>query len=90
MNKKFQETHTNNMEAFHKYENYYDRKAQASPLKVNDFTFQLNKRLSNRYEKIPSKEFKWEGPYKVVKVLSNSIYIVRKNGTFRTQCAFTE
>ena len=57
MNKKFQQTHDNIIEAFHKYKNYYDRKAQASPLKVNDFTFLLNKRLSQQSEKIPFKEF---------------------------------
>ena len=33
MNKKFQQTHDNIIEAFHKYKNDYDRKAQASPLK---------------------------------------------------------
>ena len=86
MNKKFQQPHDNIIEAFHKYKNYYDRKAQASPLKVNDFTFLLNKRLSQQSDKIPFKEFKWEGPYKVVKVLSNSNYIIRKIGTLRTQC----
>ena len=86
INKKFKQTHENIIEAFHKYKNYYDRKVQASPLKVNDFTFLLNKRLSEQSEKIPFKEFKWEGPYKVVKVLSNSNYIIRKIGTLRTQC----
>ena len=46
MNKKFKQTHDNIIESFHKYKNYYDQKAQASPLKVNNFTFLLNKRLS--------------------------------------------
>ena len=86
MNKKFQQTHDNRIEAYHKYKNYYDRKAQASPLKVNDFTFLLNRRLSEQSEKILFKEFKWVGPYKVVKVLSNSSYIIRKIGPLRTQC----
>ena len=84
MNKKFQQTHGNIIEAFHKYKNYYDRKAQSSPLKVNDFTFLLNERLSQQSEKNSSREFKWEGPYKVVKVLLNSNYIIRKIGTIRT------
>ena len=53
MKKKVQETHTNMVKAFHRDKNYYDRKAQASPLKINDFTFLLNKRLSNRSEKFP-------------------------------------
>ena len=86
MNKKFQETHTNIIEAFHKYKNYYNRKAQASPLKEYDFTFLFNKRLFNESDKIPFREFKWEGRYKVVKFLSNSNYIIRKIVTLRTQC----
>ena len=31
-------------------------------------------------------DFKWEGPFKVIKVLTNFNYIIRKVGTFRTQC----
>ena len=72
MTKTFQQTHDNIIEAFNEYKKYYDRNGQASPLKVTDFTFLLNKRLANLSEKIPFREFKWEGPYKVVKVLSNS------------------
>ena len=86
LNAKFKETHTNIIRAFHKYKAYYDRKAQASPLKVNDFVFLLNPKISTQSEKIPFNSFKWEGPYKVVKVLTQSNYIVRKVGTFKTQC----
>ena len=86
LNAKFKETHTNIIRAFHKYKAYYDRKAQASPLKVNDFVFLLNPKLSTQSEKIPFNSFKWEGPHKVVKVLTQSNYIDRKVGTFRTQC----
>ena len=86
LNAKFKETHTNIIRAFHKYKAYYDRKAQASPLKVNDFVFLLNPKISTQSEKIPFNSFKWEGPYKVVKILTQSNYIVRKVGTFRTQC----
>ena len=86
LNTKFKETHTNIIRAFHKYKAYYDRKAQASPLKVNDFVFLLNPKMSTQSEKIPFNSFKWEGPYKVVKVLTQSNYIIRKIGTFKTQC----
>ena len=86
LNAKFKETHTNIIQAFHKYKAYYDRKAQASPLKVNDFFFLLNPENSTQSEKIPFNSFKWEGPYKIVKVLTQSNYIVRKVGTFRMQC----
>ena len=51
---KFKETHTNIIRAFHKYKAYYDRKAQASPLKVNDFVFLLNPKISTQSEKILS------------------------------------
>ena len=86
LNAKFKETHTNIIRAFQTYKAYYDRKAQASPLKVNDFVFLLNPKVGKQSEKIPFNSFKWEGPYKVVKVLSQSNYIIRKVGTFRTQC----
>ena len=86
LNAKFKETHTNIIRAFHKYKSYYDRKAQASPLKVNDFVFLLNPKIGQQSEKIPFISFKWEGPYKVIKVLSQSNYIIRKIGTFPTQC----
>ena len=86
LNAKYKETHTNIIRAFHKYKAYYDRKAQASPLKVNDFVFLLNPKISTQSEKIPFNSFKWEGPYKVVKILTQSNYIVTKVGTFRTQC----
>ena len=86
LNAKFKETHTNIIRAFHKYKAYYNRKAQASPLKVNDFVFSLNPKFSTQSEKISFNSFKREGPYKVVKVLTQSNYIVRKVGTFRTQC----
>ena len=86
VNKKFKETHDNIIEAFHKYKAYYDRKAQAEPLKVGDFTFLLNPKYSQQSDKVSFTSFQWEGPYKVVKVLSNSNYIIRKTGTHKTQC----
>ena len=48
--------------------------------------FLLNPKISTQSEKIPFNSFKWEGPYKVVKVLTQSNYIIRKVGTFKTQC----
>ena len=86
MNEKIQQTHTNILEAFHKYKTYYDRKAQSSPLKGRDYTFLLNQKLNTQLHKVPFKESMWEGTYKVVRVLTNSNHIIRKNGTLRTQC----
>ena len=37
LNSKFKETHANIIKAFHKYKAHYDRKAQATQFKVNDF-----------------------------------------------------
>ena len=81
LNAKFRETRTNIIWAFHKYKAYYDRKAQASPLKVNDVAISLYPKISSQSEKLPFNSFKWEGPYKVVKILSHSNYIVLKVGT---------
>ena len=76
----------NILQAYHKYKRYYDRKAQALPLKVNDITLLLNPKLTTQSDKINFSDFKWEGPFKVIKVLTNFNYIIRKIGTFRTQC----
>ena len=88
LNSKFKETHANIIKAFHKYKAHYDRKAQASPLKVNDFAFLLNPKITSQSETLPFNAFKWEGPYKVVKVLSHSDYIIRNVGTFKAQCVY--
>ena len=42
VNEKYRQTQSNILEP------YYDRKTQAAPLKVNDFTFLLNPTLSNQ------------------------------------------
>ena len=47
LNSKFKETHANIYKVFHKFKAYYDRKAQASPLKVNDFAFLLNPEINS-------------------------------------------
>ena len=86
VNEKYKQVNDNILQAYHKYKRYYDRKAQASPLKVNDFVFLLNTKITDQSDKIAFNHFKWEGPFKVVKVLTNFNYIVRKIGTSRTQC----
>ena len=86
VNEKYRQVNDNILQAYHKYKRYYDRKAQALSLKVNDFTFLLNPKLTTQSDKINFSDFKWEGPFKVIKVLTNFNYIIRKVGTFRTQC----
>ena len=61
VNEKYKQTQSHILEAFHKYKHYYDRKAQAAPLNVNDFTIQLNPKLSNQSAKISFHEFIWAG-----------------------------
>ena len=46
VNDKYQQVNDNILQAYHKYKRYYDRKAQALPLKVNDYTFLLNPKLN--------------------------------------------
>ena len=86
VNEKYRQVNDNILQAYQKYKRYYDRKAQALPLKVNDFTFLLNPKLTTQSDKINFSDFKWEGPFKVNKVLTNFNYIIMKVGTFRTQC----
>ena len=86
VNEKDKQVSNNILQAYHKYKRYYDRKAQASPLKVNDFVFLLNPKITDHSDKIAFNNFKWEGPFKVVKVLTNFNCIIRKVGTLRTQC----
>ena len=86
VNEKSRQVNDNILQAYHKYKRYYDRKAQALPLKVNDFTFLLNPKLTTQSDEISFNDFKWEGLFKVIKVLTNFNHIIRKVGTFRTQC----
>ena len=62
---------------------------------VNEKYKQVNDNILQAYhkykrfdqsDKISFNHFKWEGPFKVVKVLTNFNYIVRQIGTSRTQC----
>ena len=86
MNFSLKEISDNITSAYHKYKAYYDRKEQGQPLKVNDFVFLLHLRYDSQRCKEVFKTFHWKGPYKVLKVLSDSNYIIRKVGTHKTQC----
>ena len=86
MNFIFRDNLDNIISAYHKYKMYYDRKARAKPLKVNDFVFLLDPKYDSQRSKEEFETFHWKGPYKVMKVLSDSNYIIRKLGTHKTQC----
>ena len=75
----------NLMQSYLKYKQYYDKKATATPLKVNDYCYVLNPKADNQSMKFAFKDCIWSGPYIVVKVLSNNNYVVRRTGTRYTQ-----
>ena len=72
-------------QSYLKYKQYYDKKAAATPLKVNDYCYVLNPKADNQSTKFAFKDRIWTGPYIVVKVLSNNNYVVRRTGTRYTQ-----
>ena len=73
------------MQSYLKYKEYYDRKAKAAPLKLNDYCFILQPIADHQGSKIPFREFRWIGPYIIEKVLPNDNYIVRKLNSNKTQ-----
>ena len=75
----------NLMQSYLKYKRYYDKKATATPLKINDYCYVLNPKADNQSIKFAFKDCIWTGPYIVVKVLSNNNYVVRRTGTRYTQ-----
>ena len=75
----------NLMQSYLKYKRFYDKKATATPLKVNDYCYVLNPKADNQSMKFAFKDCIWTGPYIVVKVLSNNKYVVRRTGTRYTQ-----
>ena len=85
VNEKYKKVNDNILQAYHKYKRYYDRKAQALPSNVNDFTFLPNPKITPQFDKIAFNSFKWEGAFEVVKFLTNFNYKIRKVGTFQTQ-----
>ena len=79
------QTEKNIMQSYLKYKAYYDRKAKASPLKTTDYCYILNPKADTLATKIPFRDFRRQGPYKVEKVLPKFNYIVRRLGTNKTQ-----
>ena len=78
-------TKHNIMQSYLKYKEYYDRKAKAAPLSEQDFCFILQPKADNQGSKIPFREYRWIGPYRIEKVLPNDNYIVRRLNTNETQ-----
>ena len=59
--------------------------AKAAPLTTTDYCYILKPKADTQATKIPFREFRWIGPYKIEKVLPNNNYIVRRLGTNKTQ-----
>ena len=65
----------NLMQSYLKYKQYYDKKATATPLKVNDNCYVLNPKADNQSMKFAFKVCIWTGPYVVVKVIQTTIML---------------
>ena len=77
----------NLMQSYIRYKQYYDKKANAHPLHVNEYCYALHPRAKTQSIKIPFKEFLWTGPYIVVKVLLNNNYLLYRRTIHKS---FTE
>ena len=75
----------NLMQSYIRYKQYYDKKANAHPLHVNEYCYALHPKANTQGTKIPFTEYLWTGPYIVVKTLPNNNYLIRKLQTKFTQ-----
>ena len=75
----------NILQAYIKYKAYYDKKTNASNHKVADYVYILQPDADHQGSKLPFTEFRWIGPYIIEKVIPKNNYLVRKNGTNKTQ-----
>ena len=81
----FRDVRRNALQAYIKYKAYYDKKANASKLKQSDYAYILQPKADHQGSKNPFTDFRGIGPYFIEKVLPNNKYLVRKNGTNKTQ-----
>ena len=73
------------MQSYLNNKEYYDPKARAAPLKINENCFILQPIADHQASKFPFQEFHCVGPYFDEKVLANKHYIVRKLNSNKTQ-----
>ena len=85
VNEKYMQKVHNIVTAYHNYKRYHDRKASAQPLKVNECVFLLNPQYDDQSLKKHFKAFHWQGPYKVLKILSRSNNSIQQIGIHKTQ-----
>ena len=85
MLKKFQSTEESLAKSFNRYWRYYDRKVRANPITANTYCLLLNPRLTEQSALDSKLIQKWLALYRIEKVLTDSIYLIRKVGTNYTQ-----
>ena len=86
MNKKFSETKFKLTVIYNKYRAYYDCKAEAKALALFSYCLLLNPKLMTQ-SGFGSKSLPiWLPLYRIVKISTNSNYIIRKVGRNYTQC----
>ena len=78
----YQDVRGNAIQAYIKYEVYYDKKANASKLKQADV---LQSKADHYWSGIVFMEFRWIGTYILEKLLPDNNYLVRKIGNNKTQ-----
>ena len=81
----FQDVRKNAMQAYIKYNAYYDEKTDASKLRQADYVYVLQPKANHQKNKVPFTDFRWIGPYIIEKFSLNNNYLVRKIGTNKTQ-----
>ena len=73
-----EQTQQSLMQAYVRHNFYYDKKASANPLVVNDYCYALHPKAHSQSTKLLFRDYLWTGPYIVVKTLPNNNYLVRK------------
>ena len=67
-----QDVRKNAMQAYIRWEDFYDKKADASKLKEADYVYVLQPKADRQRSRIPFTEFRWIGPYIFEKVLPSN------------------
>ena len=63
------------IQSYIKHKEYYDRKAQAAPLKVGDYCFVLRPKADHQGSKNLFDDYRWVGPFIIQKVLPDVMRI---------------
>ena len=83
---KFSHTKSRLLDAYHKYQTYYDKKAAAKPLVQKQYCLLLNPSLLTQSDFAAKYCTICLSLYKIEKILTKSNYLIRKIGTSYTQC----